>query len=48
MFEALAAALVALVIVIYQSRPRGWCNHNLVQVCPCTLTCVLQRLTSLQ
>jgi len=31
--EALAAVLFSIFILVFQSRPRGWCNHSLVQVC---------------
>ena len=30
--EALVAVLVAVCIIVYQNRPRGWCNDALTQV----------------
>ena len=32
LYEALTAVLLAIVIINYQQRPRGWSNHGLVQV----------------
>lgn len=32
LYEALAAALLAVLVLNYQQRPRGWSNHALVQV----------------
>lgn len=29
--EVLVAALFALIITAYSNRPRGWCDHSLVQ-----------------
>ena len=30
-YEALAAGVLAILILNYQQRPRGWSNHDLVQ-----------------
>lgn len=32
LYEALAAVILAILILNYQQRPRGWSNHDLVQV----------------
>lgn len=30
--EAVVAALLALLLLVFQQRPRGWCNHTFVKV----------------
>lgn len=34
LYEALAGAILAILILIYQQRPRGWSNRDLVQARP--------------
>ena len=38
--EAVVAALLALLLLVFQQRPRGWCNHTFVKVRDATCWCM--------